>query len=73
MVSLSACFGGSGRWWVAAAETGGALTLYRVDSQGSVRTVLTDTPPAGGTAHNITDFAAAPGKAVVSQADGRGS
>ncbi len=45
---------------VAAAETGGALTLYRVDSQGSVRTVLTDTPPAGGTAPYITDFAAAP-------------
>lgn len=59
--TLTACYGGSGRWWVAAAETGGALTLYRVDSQGSVRTVLTDTPPAGGTAPYITDFAAAPG------------
>ena len=33
--TLTACYGGSGRWWVAAAETGGALTLYRVDSQGS--------------------------------------
>lgn len=31
--TLTACYGGSGRWWVAAAETGGALTLYRVDSQ----------------------------------------
>ena len=57
--TLTACYGGSGRWWVAAAETGGALTLYRIDSQGSVRTVLTDTPPAGGTAPYITDFAAA--------------
>ena len=46
---------------VAAAETGGALTLYRVDSQEAVRTVLTDTPPAGGTAPYITDFAAALG------------
>ena len=52
---------------------GGALTLYRVDSQGSVRTVLTDTPPAGGTAPYITDFAAAPGYAVVCLADGAGS
>ena len=58
---------------VAAAETGGALTLYRVDSQGSVRTVLTDTPPAGGTAPYITDFAAAPGYAVVCLTDGAGS
>ena len=71
--TLTACYGGSGRWWVAAAETGGALTLYRVDSQGSVRTVLTDTPPAGGTAPYITDFAAAPGYAVVCLADGAGS
>ena len=73
METLTACYGGSGRWWVAAAETGGALTLYRVDSQGSVRTVLTDTPPAGGTAPYITDFAAAPGYAVVCLADGAGS
>ncbi|MCO7111515.1 hypothetical protein NIA69_23470 [Gemmiger formicilis] len=58
---------------VATAETGGALTLYRVDSQGSVRTVLTDTPPAGGPAPYITDFAAAPGYAVVCLADGAGS
>ena len=58
---------------MAAAETGGALTLYRVDSQGSVRTVLTDTPPAGGTAPYITDFAAATGYAVVCLADGAGS
>ena len=54
--TLTACYGGSGRWWVAAAETGGALTLYRVDSQGSVRTVLTDTPPAGGTAPYISQY-----------------
>lgn len=40
---------------------------------GSVRTVLTDTPPAGGTAPYITDFAAAPGYAVVCLADGAGS
>ena len=71
--TLTACYGGSGRWWVDAAETGGALTLYRIDSQGSVRTVLTDTPPAGGTAPYITDFAAATGYAVVCLADGAGS
>lgn len=35
--------------------------------------MLTDTPPAGGTAPYITDFAAAPGYAVVCLADGAGS
>lgn len=72
---LTAYYGGSGRWWVTAAETGGALALYSVDAQGSVRTELTgtDTLPADGAAPYITDFAAAPGCAVVCLADDAGS
>ena len=34
--TLTACYGGSGRWWVAAAETGGALRSF-LHIQGSAQ------------------------------------